>query len=102
MRSLGRPDARAQMEAWRQVAVTLSVNLKTMGARQGDEVPGFVEDLGRVSQKREDYESFLRRFATLGEVMRLSDDEFDSIFYTFGMKVFGNMPLIETLEYREE
>lgn len=102
MRSLARPDARAQMEAWRQVAVALSVNLKTMGARQGDEVPGFVEDLGRVSQKREDYESFLRRFATLGEVMRLSDDEFDSIFYTFGMKVYGNMPLIEPLEYREE
>lgn len=102
MRNLGRPDMRAQMEAWRQVAVALSVNLKTMGARQGEAVPGFVEDLGRVSQKREDYESFLRRFATLGEVMRLSDDEFDSIFYTFGMKVYGNMPLIEPLEYREE
>lgn len=102
LRNLGRPDVREQMEQWRQVAVALSVNLKTMGARQGEALPGFMEDLGRVSQKREDYESFLRRFATLGEVMRLSEDEFDSIFYTFGMEVYGNMPLIEPLEYREE
>lgn len=44
---------------------------------------------------------FLRRFAVLGEIMKVNDDEFDYIFYTYGMKLYGNMPLIEPLEYKE-
>ena len=33
--------------------------------------------------------------------MKINDDEFDYIFYTYGMKLFGNLPLIEPLEYQE-
>lgn len=37
----------------------------------------------------------------MGEVMKINDDEFDYIFYTYGLKLFENMPLIEPLEYKE-
>ena len=37
----------------------------------------------------------------MGEVMRIDDDEFDYIFYTYGLKLFKNMPLIEPLEYKD-
>ena len=33
--------------------------------------------------------------------MKVNDDEFDYIFYTYGLKLYGNMPLIEPLEYKE-
>ena len=33
--------------------------------------------------------------------MQVNDDEFDYIFYTYGLKLYGNMPLIEPLETRE-
>ena len=33
--------------------------------------------------------------------MTVNDDEFDYIFYTYGMKLYGKMPLIEPLEYKE-
>ena len=48
-----------------------------------------------------DYAAFLRRFAVLGENIQVNDDEFDYIFYTNGMKLYGKMPLIEPLEYKE-
>jgi predicted metal-dependent peptidase len=37
----------------------------------------------------------------LGEAMQINDDEFDLIFYTYGLKLYQNMPLIEPLEYKE-
>ena len=33
--------------------------------------------------------------------MRLDPDEFDYVFYTYGLKLYENMPLVEPLEYRE-
>ena len=33
--------------------------------------------------------------------MKIDDDEFDYNFYTYGMNLYGNMPLIEPLEYKE-
>ena len=33
--------------------------------------------------------------------MTIHDDEFDYIFYTYGLQRYGNMPLIEPLEYKE-
>jgi predicted metal-dependent peptidase len=37
----------------------------------------------------------------MGEAMQINDDEFDYIFYTYGLDLFGNVPLIEPLEYKE-
>lgn len=33
--------------------------------------------------------------------MKLNPDEFDYIFYTYGLKLYEKMPLIEPLEYKE-
>ena len=57
--------------------------------------------LGELNRERCNYENFLKKFATLGEVMKINDDEFDYIYYTYGLKLFGSMPLIEPLEYKE-
>ena len=37
----------------------------------------------------------------MGEAMKINDDEFDYIFYTYGLKLYEKMPLIEPLEYKE-
>ena len=34
--------------------------------------------------------------------MRLSDEEFDINYYSYGMELYGDIPLIEPLEYRDE
>ena len=49
-----------------------------------------------------DYRSFLRRFAVPREVMAVDGDGFDYTYYTYGLRLYGNMPLVEHPETREE
>jgi len=37
----------------------------------------------------------------MGEALKINDEEFDYIFYTYGIKLYENMPLIEPLEYKD-
>lgn len=50
---------------------------------------------------RRNYREFLRKFTVLKEELHLNDDEFDLNYYTFGLRFYKNMPLIEPLESRE-
>ena len=35
------------------------------------------------------------------EDIQINPEEFDYVYYTFGMERYGNIPLIEPLEYKE-
>ena len=96
------PSKEQQQQEWRNIARSLSVQLQTMSSRRGGQLPGFLDDLVAINRERMEYADFLRSFATMGEVLRLSDDEFDQVFYSYGLQLYGNLPLIEPLEYREE
>ncbi len=48
-----------------------------------------------------DYSDFLRKFSVSGEDMRINDDEFDYVYYTYGLSLYGNLPLVEPLEYKD-
>ena len=54
-----------------------------------------------ANRSRSSYRDFLRRFCVLREEPRLDPDTFDLNFYTYGLSVYGNMPLIEPVETRE-
>lgn len=60
-----------------------------------------LQQLNEMSGKRSDYSAFLRSFCHLSEQFHLSDEEFDQNYYTYGLKLYGDIPLIEPLEYRE-
>ena len=60
-----------------------------------------IQTLNALRREKHSYTEFLRKFSVLGEVMKIDDDEFDYIFYTYGLKLYDNMPLIEPLEYKE-
>lgn len=49
-----------------------------------------------------DYRNFLRRFAVPREVLGVDGDGFDYGFYSYGLRLYGNMPLVEPPETREE
>ena len=42
-----------------------------------------------------------RRFAVLREEVQVDPDSFDPIFYTFGLEMYGNLPLVEPQEFKE-
>lgn len=55
-----------------------------------------------AQRKRRSYRDFLKKFAAFHEQMRCDMDTFDLNFYTYGLRTYGNLPLIEPLETREE
>lgn len=89
-------------KTWNHAAKSMRVNLETISRTRGEGLGGLVKELEVGAHQRVDYRSFLRQFAVEHEDMRLSDDEFDYVFYTYGLELYGDMPLVEPLEYRQE
>ena len=87
---------------WKEISAHLQVDMETFNRAIGNTAGHFVQSLRAVNRERTDYRSFLRKFASPAEVMRLSPDEFDYVYYTYGMEVYTDMPLVEPLEYRED
>lgn len=102
LRKVSPPVYDEEKSGWIRVAKALAINLQTYSKERGMSLGSFVEELEESSHKRVDYADFLRQFAIPGEVLKISDDEFDYVYYTYGLKLYGNLPLIEPLEYREE
>lgn len=91
----------ALAEEWKEIAEKLQTDLETFSKEQGDKAGSLIQNLSEVNRDRVDYASFLRKFTSLGEVMKINDDEFDYIFYTYGLQLYRKMPLVEPLEYKE-
>lgn len=88
-------------ETWQEISEKIQTDLETFSKQQGDKAGGLMQNLNAVNREKYDYTAFLKKFAVLGEVMKINDDEFDYIFYTYGLKMYEKMPLIEPLEYKE-
>ena len=88
-------------DEWRDISDHIQMDLESFGKQRGENVGSMQQMLAQINREKYDYEAFLKKFAVMGEVMKINDDEFDYIFYTYGLKLFENMPLIEPLEYKE-
>ena len=86
---------------WEEIAKQIEMNLETFSAEWGEEAGSLIASLQVANRKRYDYSDFLRRFTMLSEEMKINEDEYDYIFYTYGLELYGNMPLVEPLEYKE-
>ena len=55
----------------------------------------------KAEKSRRSYRDFLKKFTVLREELHCDLEEFDLNFYTYGLQLYGNMPLIEPVETRE-
>ena len=93
---------RSKMDAiWQNISERMQVDLDTFGKQHGILPGAMTQNLAAVNREKYDYTAFLKKFAVMGEVMKVNDDEFDYIFYTYGLKLYDKMPLVEPLEYKE-
>ncbi len=97
----GNGQAQSLSQVWQEISERLQTDLETFSKQQGDKAGGMMQNLNAVNREKYDYTAFLKKFAVLGEVMKINDDEFDYIFYTYGLQLYDKMPLIEPLEYKE-
>lgn len=93
----------ALLQDWQHIAEQMQTDLETFNKQRGDEAGGMMQNLRAVNREKYDYTAFLKKFAVMGEAMRINDDEFDYVFYSYGMQLFPEkrMPLIEPLEYKD-
>lgn len=84
---------------WEEISRRMQVELETI---LKDDASPLIQSLRQVNRKKQNYGEFLRRFGDYGEVMQISEEEFDYTYYTYGLAVYGNVPLVEPLEYREQ
>ncbi len=89
-------------DQWKNVAYEMGVQLDSYLQLWGTQGSNLSMNLRAVTREKQDYRAFLRKFARMGEQIRVNDDEFDYVFYCFGLERDGNLPLIEPLEYVEE
>lgn len=86
---------------WQQIAERMQVDLMTFGKQRGFNPGTIMQNLKAVNREKYDYTMFLKKFAVMGETMKINDNEYDYIFYTYGLQLYKKMPLIEPLEYKE-
>lgn len=89
-------------EQWKNAAYEMGIQLDSYIQHWGTESSNLRMNLKNVTRKRQDYKEFLRKFASTGEELKVNDDEFDYVFYCYGLSLYKNLPLIEPLEYVEE
>ena len=86
---------------WEDIAKQIEMNLETFSKEWGEEAGSLMANLAIANRKTYGYTEFLRKFMIVTEEMQMHMDEFDSVYYTYGMELYGNMPLVEPLEYKE-
>ena len=93
-------DLEELMKEWEEISKILDVDLDTL-SKEGDKTDSLVQNLKELNRVKHDYREFLRKFSIRGEDMLINDEEFDYVYYTYGLRYYGNMPLVEPLEYKE-
>ena len=100
--ALARVDEAALDEQWKDTAERLQTELTTFGAEASDETGSLAWVLAVQYLQETDFRDFLEKLTVLREVTHVDPDSFDYGYYNYGMEVYGNMPLIEENEFREE
>ncbi len=86
---------------WSEISHRMQMDMETFSKQQGDRTGNLMQNLREVNREKYDYTAFLKKFAVHGEAMHINDEEFDYVYYTYGLKLYKKMPLIEPLEYKE-
>lgn len=86
---------------WSNNREKLQTEMETMGNRQDEDTKSLLEQVQVENRSRYDYRRFLQKFSVLREEMLVDEDSFDYVFYTYGLSLYGNMPLVEPLESKE-
>ena len=91
-----------QDQQWTERSEKTRTAMETVLAGQATGGGAILEQIRVAVREDVDYRAFLRRFAVQREVMAVDGDAFDYSYYTYGLQLYGNMPLVEYPETKEE
>ena len=91
-----------QDQQWKDQSEKTRTAMETVLAGQATGGEAILEQVKVAVRDDVDYRAFLRRFAVQREVIAVDGDAFDYTYYTYGLRLYGNMPLVEYPETKEE
>lgn len=92
--------AEISLAEWQRLSERIKAELKSFSKNQ-NRSEGLSENLEEATRERYDYADILQHFSVMGESIQVNDEEFDYIYYTYGLTLYENMPLVEPLEYKD-
>ena len=88
-------------DKWRDISDKTRTSMETFFAEYGKEAGSLLQAIQIENRERYDYRRFLQQFLTLREEVQVDPDSFDYAFYSYGLELYGDIPLLEPLEYRD-
>lgn len=88
-------------QRWKDISEQMETDMEIFSKEASAEAGNLVEQVRVENRERMDYRQFLRKFSVLKEEMAVDQDSFDYVFYSYGLSLYGNMPLIEPQEWKE-
>lgn len=86
---------------WQEINESMETDLETFSKEAAEQSGDFLEQIKIENREKQDYTDFLRKFSIYKEEIGVDIDTFDYTFYSYGLQLYGNMPLIEPLETKE-
>lgn len=93
-------ETKIRKEDWKKISDRMKTDLKTFSKNKSNS-ESLSANLNEAVRERYDYREILEQFMVMGEEMKLDDEEFDYVYYTYGLSLYGNVPLVEPMEYKE-
>lgn len=87
-------------ENWKKLVRQTGIERMMRGDETQDGAQ-FYETQIQAGRSRRSYRDFLRQFSLPREELSIDQDEFDLGYYSYGLRLYGNLPLVEPLESRE-
>ncbi|MBR1634871.1 MAG: hypothetical protein IJ682_07425 [Lachnospiraceae bacterium] len=89
-------------EVWEQAAKAVQTEVDLAGNESTGEAGRLSWSLKLKHTAHRDFRALLEKYMVRREVASVDPEAFDVAYYQYGMERYGNMPLIEELEGREE
>lgn len=88
-------------QKWQDISEQMETDMETFSKEASKQAGNLLDELKVENRERFDYRQFLKKFAVLREESQVDPDSFDYTFYSYGLRLYGNMPLIEPQESKE-
>lgn len=86
---------------WQEINERMETDLETFSKEASEQSGDLLDQIKIENKERYDYREFLKKFSVFREEISVDPDTFDYSFYSYGLRLYGNMPLIEPQETRE-
>ena len=84
---------------WSEISNQMMIEIEGFSKSLEGRSEALMRVLRLRNRKAVDYRAFLRKFMTSKERVKVDVNEFDPNYYTYGLTLYGNVPLIDAVEH---